>query len=186
VYYNFDLSHVIHKDYDPALPLFTAWDFGLADPTAIIWIQVNPNGEIYIIDEYEMNEEEAPHFALIVKNRYPKYDLHIGDPAGAARGVSKKSWISWLGELGLKVVYPWKCDYAERITATRKIMPRLYVSKKCVLFQDRLANYRFPVDATGSPTSDKPIHNWASHMITALEFFSVYKYPLKKNMVRVA
>jgi hypothetical protein len=186
VYYNFDISHIIDLPFNPALPLFTSWDFGIADPTSIVWIQLNPNGEIYIIDEYEMNEEEAPHFAAIVKKRYQKYFEHIGDPAGKARGVTKKSWASWLGELGIIIKYPWGHDYGERILATRRIMPKLYVSKKCVLFQDRIANYRFKTDTDGSPIKDEPIHNWASHMMTALEFFAAYKFPVRKNTVSVA
>lgn len=186
VYYNFDFSHVVDLEYDETLPLFTAWDFGISDPTAIIWIQLNPNGEIRIIDEFELNEEEAPYFAKVVAGKYGnKYFEHIGDPAGKARGVSKKSWASWLAEFGIHIKYPWIHSMDERILATRKIMPRLWVSKKCVLFQDRIANYRFPVDATGIPTSDSPIHNWASHMITALEFFATYKFPLKKNEIRI-
>jgi hypothetical protein len=180
VYYAFDFSkQVVDLEYNKDLPLFTAWDFGLGDPTSIIWLQVNPNGEIYVIDEYELNEEEAPHFAKIVTGKYSnKYEEHIGDPAGQARGVTKKSWISWLMELGVWIRTPSNHTIDERITATRRIIPRLYVSKKCTLFQDRIANYKFPTDDEGRPTGDKPIHNWASHMMTALEFFVTYKYPL--------
>ena len=184
VYYNFDQSHIIDLEYDKRLPLFTAWDFGIGDPTSILWLQINPLGDILIIDEFELNEEESPYFADLVKGKYGnKYDDHVGDPAGKARGVTKKSWVSWLAEHGIQIKTPWVHTYDERILATRKIMPRLYVSKKCVLFQDRISNYRFPVDDEGRPTADKPIHNWACHMMTALEFFATWKYPLRHDTV---
>jgi hypothetical protein len=182
VYYNFDISHIIDLEYDPRLPLYTAWDFGIGDPTAIIWLQINPLGDILVIDEFELSEQEPPYYAKLVNDKYDrKYEEHIGDPAGRARGITLQSWVTWLKGFDVNIKTPAVHTYEDRIMVTRSIMPRLYVSKKCVLFQDRISNYRFPVDDIGRPTSDKPVHNWASHMMTALEFFATWKWPLKRN-----
>jgi hypothetical protein len=169
-------------EYDPRLPLYTAWDFGIGDPTAIIWLQINPLGDILVIDEFELSEQEPPYYAKLVNDKYDrKYEAHTGDPAGRARGITLQSWVTWLKGFDINIKTPAVHTYEDRIMVTRSIMPRLYVSKKCVLFQDRISNYRFPVDDIGRPTSDKPVHNWASHMMTALEFFATWKWPLKRN-----
>jgi phage terminase large subunit len=61
--------------YDPALPVYTSWDIGYSDDTAIWWWQV-VGGEIRFIDYYEMNREDIKHYAeqiygmeIIVKER---------------------------------------------------------------------------------------------------------------------
>lgn len=48
--------------YDPALPVFTAWDLGYSDDTAIFWFQVVGN-EIRVIDYYENNRQDMRHYA---------------------------------------------------------------------------------------------------------------------------
>jgi len=183
VYYMFDAQKQIVKlEYNPNLSLFTAWDFGTADPTSILWIQENPNGEIYIIDEYENNNQEPPFYADIVKKKpYKQREADIGDPAGKARGVSMKSWISWLAEEGIHIRTPKVMSYTDRITTTRRIIPRIYVSDKCTHFLDAINNYKFPTDGAGRILSDKPIHNWASHAMTALEFYAGYRHPIRQG-----
>lgn len=48
--------------YDPALPVFTVWDLGYSDDTAIWWFQVVGN-EIRLIDYYENNRQGVRHYA---------------------------------------------------------------------------------------------------------------------------
>lgn len=181
VFYNFDYNEQIRAiTYNRGLPTFTGWDFGIADPTAIVVIQENPNGEIYVIDEYENSEQGPEHYADWLKSRYKERVADIGDPAGKQRGVKKSSWFSELKLNGIRIKAPLMVEYKDRIMYTRKIIPKLYVSDKCVKFIDRMMNYRFPTNDDGSvKEGSKPVHNWASHMMTALEFYSVYRHGLK-------
>lgn len=48
--------------YDPTLPVFTAWDLGYSDDTAIWWFQVAGN-EVRAIDYYENNRQDMRHYA---------------------------------------------------------------------------------------------------------------------------
>lgn len=48
--------------YDPTLPVYTAWDLGYSDDTAIWWFQVAGN-ELRLIDYYENNRQDMKHYA---------------------------------------------------------------------------------------------------------------------------
>jgi phage terminase large subunit len=48
--------------FDPSLPVFTAWDLGYSDDTAIWWFQVAGN-EVRLIDYYDANRQDMRHYA---------------------------------------------------------------------------------------------------------------------------
>jgi hypothetical protein len=57
-----DAGRVKEGIFDPNLPVFTAWDLGYSDDTAIWWFQVAGN-EIRAIDYYENNRQDMRHYA---------------------------------------------------------------------------------------------------------------------------
>lgn len=56
---------VIH---DPAYPVYTSWDLGFDDSTAIFWFQVGIN-EIFIIDYFEDTNEDMKYYAEVCYGR---------------------------------------------------------------------------------------------------------------------
>jgi phage terminase large subunit len=54
--------------YDPDLLVFTSWDLGYSDDTAIWWFQVAGN-ELRAIDYYENNREDMKHYAEQIYGR---------------------------------------------------------------------------------------------------------------------
>lgn len=71
-------ARVVH---DPAYPVYTAWDLGWGDFTSIIFYQEG-EGEIFIIDYYETNQEDVRHYAEILCGReiiINERDLETGD-----------------------------------------------------------------------------------------------------------
>lgn len=67
--------------YDPALPVFTAWDLGFSDDTAIWWFQVAGN-EIRLIDFYAANREDMRHYAEQIYGREIPEDKIVYGPNG--------------------------------------------------------------------------------------------------------
>lgn len=56
-------GRLLRLDYQPGLPLFTAWDFGIGDNTAVIVLQVAPMGSgIFVVDHYENNNLGIVHY----------------------------------------------------------------------------------------------------------------------------
>jgi len=54
--------------FDPSLPVFTAWDLGFSDDTAIWWFQVAQN-EVRLIDYYDNNRQDMRHYAEQIYGR---------------------------------------------------------------------------------------------------------------------
>lgn len=50
--------------HDPDYPVYTAWDLGYDDATAIWFYQIG-SGQIFIIDYYEANHEDIKHYAEV-------------------------------------------------------------------------------------------------------------------------
>jgi len=184
VYWNFDsISHVKKLVYNINFPLYCSFDPGIADPTAIIWLQVHPfNNEVYLIEEYQTNNREMGFYADLIKSKYKNnYQEIICDPAGKQRSVTKESVYSLFLKKGLRLSFPWQVDFANRIEITRQVIPNLYVDKKCTLFLDAVNNYRFPTNDIGEPISEKPLHDRYSHIMSALEYFCLKVRPIKSE-----
>jgi len=54
--------------YDPNLEVFTAWDLGYSDDSAIWWFQVAGN-ELRLIDYYENNRQDMKHYSEQIYGR---------------------------------------------------------------------------------------------------------------------
>ena len=63
-------SNLISRSWSwlPIAEVHTAWDLGYDDSTAIWWFQVL-RGEIHILDYYENNGQDIPHYCDVVSDR---------------------------------------------------------------------------------------------------------------------
>lgn len=197
IWFMFDFNKQIGKyPYNPDLPLFLGWDYGVGNPTAILWIQEKPiPGEkfpmVYIIDELEESEKMPPYYADIVKSKpytimskdslKPKLKemLHYGDPAGKQREVNMKSWISWLEELGIKTTVKYGVRTVDKIMAGQQLVPNLRIDESCVRIQECISNYKHPTDDQGLVIDDGYEKNWATHLMKAFEEYAVNRFPVR-------
>lgn len=179
VYPEFDRFKQVRDDlqYNPELPLYVAWDFGVRDPTSILWLQRSSAGEIYVVDEYEKTDGNIEHFISVVESKpYKLADIHMGDPAGYQRelgtGISVADQLSKRG-IFLKVRSG--LDKQTLLRTTHGVVQRLYVARQCENFIRSIENYHYPKENTNSikTTSESPVHDWSSHMMDALSYFAV-------------
>jgi len=98
----FDVDvHVAEGDieYNPHLPLYRAWDFGVADPGVILFIQVTTDDVILVIDMSAKRNKHIDWHKDIANSRYDRLDAQdYGDHAGTQRGTKLDSAIKALGE----------------------------------------------------------------------------------------
>ena len=88
--------------YDPAAPVWTAWDLGIRDATAIWFAQVIGR-EIRIIDYYEASGVDLGHYVRELNARPYVYAGHIVPHDAQARELGTgKSRLEVLESLGLK------------------------------------------------------------------------------------
>ena len=186
IYHMFDYNtQVGDYPYDPDFPLYRGWDFGTGNPTAILWIQERPvpgqrYPEIRIFDELEQSERTPDYFGNIVNAKPYRSDAKdFGDPAGKQRQANMKSWVSWLGECGIRIDVKYGVRIVDSILAGQRIMPHVRVDRKCVRFLECLSDYKHPTDNQGKVIGDGYEDNWATHIMKAFEYYAVNRHPLR-------
>jgi hypothetical protein len=176
VYEEWDLSHFKDVPYDINLPVHLSMDFGINDPTSIIWIQ-NTGSEYRVIDYYEANNANIDHFVSVIRSKpYKDPELITGDTAGNARSLTTgTSPIEIMAQKGLYVRTKAGVKIPDQIRMTHQIIPSLYVDKKCERFRDCLLNYKYPEikETARNQENEIPIHDQYSHAMRALEYYSI-------------
>jgi hypothetical protein len=176
VYEEWPLENFKEVPYDINLPLHVSLDFGINDPTSIIWLQ--PTGsEMRVIDYYEASNANLDHFVAVLRSKpYKTPELYTGDPAGKARTLTTgTSPIEILAQAGINVRTKDGVKIPDQIRITHTMIPSLFVDKKCERFRDCLLNYRYPEikDTARNQENEIPIHDEWSHGMRALEYYSV-------------
>jgi len=190
VFDQFDLGlHVKPVDYDPNLPLYRSLDFGFANPFVCLWIQVDADGVVRIIDEYIRSRATIDVHAAELKTRTPASESQViatfCDPAGAgANDVTGTSAVRELRSLGINVRYR-RSGIAEGIELIRRAIragdgkSRLVISPKCPRLIEALTCYHYP----DSPAAgdELPLKDGVyDHPIDALRYFFInYTLPNK-------
>ena len=188
VYAEWKVDHYTNVEYNAGLPLYLAIDFGVNDPTAIIWIQT-AGSEYRVIDYYEASNGDIGHFAQVINSKpYKTPTACYGDPAGDARSITTNTTpIEEYRKLGIHIRTKPGVKIPEQIMLAHKMMPSLYVDKKAVRFRDILLNYRYPEKSENvvNQSNELPIHDEWSHGARALEYFAVnYIHPPEERIIR--
>jgi hypothetical protein len=172
-----ETTHWKEFDYDPNLPVHRTWDFGVNDPTAIVWLQPH-QGEYRVIDYYEASDTDIGHFVAVCNAKpYRKAEFDAGDIAGRARSLQTgKSVIDELATRGIHVRTSPIPDIPTQIRHAHKYMPSLFVAKKpsTERFVDVLNNYKYPESKSEkaiNQSNEIPLHDQFSHGARALEYY---------------
>ena len=189
-----------HIDYDPKLPLFCAWDFGL-DTTAILWLQKDmTTDKVRVIDAYQNSGKPIDFYVPFVTGdvvsglfEYDEDDImkmrlhkewkrditHYGDPDVKKTSYQTgKSTKDILMEHGIHIQHANTTKKSHQILreTTRMLLRRLEVNAvRCEEFIDALISARYPERMEASQTTTpitKPIHDYTSHYRTSLEYFA--------------
>lgn len=67
--------------HDPDYPVYTAWDKGYGDATAIVFYQIG-NGEVFIIDYFEDNQQDTKYYCQVLSGKeiiVDQRDMDSGD-----------------------------------------------------------------------------------------------------------
>jgi len=176
--FNLEL-HVDDKlEYNPNLPLYVSWDFGL-DQTALLWIQHDPyKNKHYIIDEYVNDGRGAGdsiyHYIDVVDSKPYKKAIHFGDPySGENRQLAAggQSNASILRKHGI-MFRSQRTKIAIRIASGRNILSRVSIAPVCTLTIEMFASWQMKRPKTGVTTSEVPEHSIHSHIGEAYTYYT--------------
>ena len=134
--------------YDPSALVWTSWDLGIRDATAIWFAQVIGR-EIRIIDYYEASGVDLGHYVREINLRPYVYAGHIVPHDAQARELGTgKSRLEVMESLGLKHITLAPLHRVEDgINAVRMFVPKCWFDEhKCARGIDALKLYRADYD----------------------------------------
>ena len=87
--------------YDPSCEVFTAWDLGFGNATAIWWLQF-VGRELRWLDYYESCGEQLDHYVSLVKSKPYNYSTHYLPHDGGHGNIRGESVSIQLNQMGLQ------------------------------------------------------------------------------------
>jgi phage terminase large subunit len=161
--------------YEPTVQVYTAWDLGIRDATAIWFAQV-VGREIRLIDYYEATGVDLGHYVREISSKPYLYAGHIVPHDAQAKELGTgKSRLEVLESLGLKDISIAAMHRVEDgINAARTIIPRCYFDeRKCARGVDALKLYRAEFDDKLQALKPRPVHDWTSHAADAFRYLAM-------------
>jgi hypothetical protein len=149
--------------------IFTSWDLGFTDSTAI-WFWKIKDGGVDIIDHYESHGKPLSHYFSVVENKaygYAKHWLpHDARQTTLSSGVSilNQCLHRWPGQVAIGPDLP----LIEGIQAARWMLQQgVRFHPRCGESIEALRQYHYDFDEEKKTFSNRPAHDWSSHSADA-------------------
>lgn len=163
--------------YNPSLPVWTAWDLGHSNNTAIWFFQVK-NDQITFVDFYENNGYDVSHYAGELLSRPYVYEKAILPWDAGAKNIRSPVTISdMLTQYGIKNVVLPNTSIKAGIDESRMLLKTCRFNKtKCNSGLIHLRSYRFKIDDKTGVDKQHTIHDEHSDAADAFRYAAVGKY----------
>jgi phage terminase large subunit len=169
--------------WEPTLPVYTAWDIGLHDATAVWFAQV-VGSEVRLIDYHEVTGTALTETARTLLNQKPyTYGEHyLPHDAEIRELMTAKSRKDTLEGVGLRpIVIATRQNVEEGINAARNLLPRcVFDDTKCRRGIEALKQYRHEWDDKNKVFRKSPLHDWTSHGADAFRYLAMMLSPKAK------
>lgn len=170
-------GRITRVPYDPNIPVYTAWDIGWRDDTAI-WFYQMVRGEIHIIDYYAASGQDIEGLASLILSKPYKYKKHYlpHDARAKTLAAAGKSIIEQLAHfLDIKnlAIVP-ELSVQDGIQAVRAMLPRTWFNEStCEEGIEALRQYQREYDEDKKAFRNTPRHDWTSHPADAFRMLAV-------------
>jgi hypothetical protein len=139
--------------------VFTFWDLGTSDATAIIFAQVI-DGKPIIIDYHESSGKKIEDYAIVVNSKNYKYGGHFA-PHDVSKRMLFGDLVSTAKEVGIDFRrVPKTSSVLQDIEICRRKMREVYIHTRCEDLLEHLEHYR-------EGPSGRPVHDKHSHAADA-------------------
>lgn len=187
VYYSFDRrTHVGQYPFNPKLPIIVGQDFNI-DPMSSVIMQVQENGEIWVVDEIILKGSNTQETADELARRYHRQMNSLTiypDPAGNNRSHGRgESDLDILRQAGFKrIIFKRKHPaVADRVNSVNRLLMsadgqiKLRVNEKC---RGTIEALEQTIYKPGTRDVDKSMG--VEHAADALGYFADYEYPVRE------
>ena len=169
-------GRITKVDYDPSMPVYTAWDLGFRDDTAVWFYQV-ARGEIRCIDFYAVSGADIHDIAEVVLSKGYRYGKHYLPHDARAKSLQTgRSIIEQLAhylEAKNLTVVP-DIGLQSGIQAVRMTLPKVWFdAEKCRDGIEALRQYQREYDEDKKAYRQSPRHDWTSHPSDAFRMLAV-------------
>lgn len=153
--------------YEPSLPVYTAWDLGIGDSTAI-WMFQCVGSELRFVDYYENHGQSLAHYAaeLSARRIHAEKDFVPHDARVRELGTGRSRLETLVG-LNLRPELVPAHKIMDGINAARVSFPNIWFDAgRCADGIEALRQYRTEYDEKTRAYKDTPKHDWTSHCFT--------------------
>jgi hypothetical protein len=168
-------GRITEVPYDPSLPVYTAWDLGMGDSTAIWFWQV-VRSEIRVIDFYENNGQPVSHYAKVLQAQPYRYETDYVPHDARVReftGDGRTRVEAMIGHNLKPRIVPMH-KIMDGINAARVLLPRMvFDEERCRAGLEALRQYRADYDEKARVFRDQPKHDWTSHAADAFRYLAM-------------
>jgi len=167
-------GRIANVPVDPESPVYTAWDLGVRDSTAI-WFFQPLMGGVNVVDYYEASGVGVDHYAEVLHGKGYKlgYCL-VPHDAKVKEWGSGRTRIEIMQSLNLQ---PWVVPdhrLMDGIQAGRTTIPLARFDRtKCAEGIEALKQYRAEYDEERKVLKPTPLHDWSSHAADAWRYLSI-------------
>lgn len=167
-------KRVCKSIYDANLDVYTAWDLGLSDDTAIVFYQLFGK-EIRVIDFYANSGMTLPEYIQMLKEKPYKYKKHYFPWDARIRALSSgKSSFDVAKEYGLEVEIVPNVSVNDGIQQVRMVFDRCWFDEeKTFHLINSLSQYRREYDDKRQIFRANPLHDWTSHAADAFRYMAI-------------
>ena len=159
-----DTQHITNVSYDRALPVYTAWDLGQADYTAIWFFQLNRSGDINVIDYFQGRDKPLDELTQILHNKKYTYGTCIWPADANARDRAGITFVSQARNFGWTGLVLEQHGLRDGINLVRSTLGRCWFDQnRCKEGIACLENYKKKWSPVIGGWSSDPLHNEYSH-----------------------
>ncbi len=169
-------GRICQVPHDPNYPVYTAWDLGYRDDTAIWFYQIG-RGEIRVIDFHAVSGADIYDIAETVTQKPYRYARHYLPHDARAKSLQTgKSIIEQLAthlDVAKLAVVP-DIGVQSGIQAVRMTLPRVWFDgERCREGIEALRQYQREYDEDKKAYRQSPRHDWTSHPADAFRMMAV-------------
>lgn len=168
--------------------VFTFWDIGIDDSTAITFAQFVKD-KIHIIDYYQNNNEAMTHYLEVLAQKSQQYGYRYGQIFLPHDG-KQREWLTgktrqeMMAKFGYQVEVIPASSVVEGINTAKETFNKIYIDKiKCEELISALSNYHRKEDTKNLVYSKEPVHDWSSHGADTFRLLCVsYREKLNRDL----
>ncbi len=175
--------HVREILYDANLPLFRTIDFGFSNPLACLFIQVDAEEKVYVLDEHLKSRTTLTEHARLIRQQYPyPVTMTYCDPAGRQQNeITGTSPVTELKALGIETQSR-PSHILDGIELIRGFLApalgraRLFISPKCEHLIRAFQGLHYQRQSSGRLAELPEKDGVHDHVIDALRYFFVNRF----------